>query len=176
MIRSLSTGPGSHGPGGSRLEPFKRLGKTLKAHLPGILAACRHGTSNAVTENRNSQIQAASVRARGFKSLRSLTNIIFLTTGKLENPQPTPSLMPSPRQELSTGNGREPENVRAFTIKSSFSPPTPTPRPRTVGIIITPKRPRLARLPGIPSEPQPRLHPALSGLTGCFSLCSLFDS
>lgn len=38
-----------------------------------------------MTENRNSQIQAASVRARGFKSLRSLTNIIFLTTGKLQN-------------------------------------------------------------------------------------------
>ena len=69
----------------SRLEPFKRLGKTLKAHLPGILAAYRMGVSNAVAENINSQIQAAIVRARGFKSLRSLTNIIFLTTGKLEN-------------------------------------------------------------------------------------------
>jgi transposase len=69
----------------SRLEPFKRLGKTLKQHLPGILAAYRRGISNAVAENLNSQIQAAIVRARGFKSFRSLTHIIFLTTGKLEN-------------------------------------------------------------------------------------------
>jgi transposase len=69
----------------SRLEPFKRLGKTLKAHLPGMLAAYRLGASNAVAENINSQIQAAIVRARGFKSLRNLTNIIFLTTGKLQN-------------------------------------------------------------------------------------------
>ena len=69
----------------SRLEPFKRLGKTLKAHLPGILAAYRLGASNAIAENLNSQIQAAIVRARGFKSLRSLTNIIFLTTGKLQD-------------------------------------------------------------------------------------------
>jgi transposase len=69
----------------SRLEPFKRLGKTLKAHLRGILAADRLGASNAVAENINSQIQAAIVRARGFQSLRSLTNIIFLTTGKLQN-------------------------------------------------------------------------------------------
>jgi transposase len=69
----------------SRLEPFKRLGNTLKAHLPGILAAYRLGASNAVAENINSQIQAAIVRARGFQSLRSLTNIIFLTTGKLQN-------------------------------------------------------------------------------------------
>ena len=69
----------------SRLEPFKRLGKTLKAHLPGILAAYRLAASNAVAENINSQIQAAIVRARGFQSIRSLTNIIFLTTGKLQN-------------------------------------------------------------------------------------------
>jgi transposase len=69
----------------SRLEPFKRLGKTLKAHLPGILAAYRLGARNAIAENLNSQIQAAIVRARGFKSLRSLTNIIFLTTGKLQD-------------------------------------------------------------------------------------------
>ena len=69
----------------SRLEPFKRLGKTLKAHLPGMLAAYRLGASHAVAENINSQIQAAIVRARGFQSLRSLTNIIFLTTGKLQN-------------------------------------------------------------------------------------------
>jgi transposase len=69
----------------SRLEPFKRLGKTLKAHLPGILAAYRRGASNAVAENINSQIQAAIVRARGFKSLRNLSNISFLTTGKLQN-------------------------------------------------------------------------------------------
>ena len=69
----------------SRLEPFKRLGKTLKAHLPGILAAYRLRASNAVAENINSQIQAAIVRARGFKSLRNLTHIIFLTTGKLQN-------------------------------------------------------------------------------------------
>jgi transposase len=61
------------------------LGKTLKAHLPGILAAYRLGASNAVAENINSQIQAAIVRARGFQSFRSLTNIIFLTIGKLQN-------------------------------------------------------------------------------------------
>jgi transposase len=69
----------------SRLEPFKRLGKTLKAPLRGILAADRLGASNAVAENINSQIQAAIVRARGFQSLRSPTNIIFMTTGKLQN-------------------------------------------------------------------------------------------
>jgi hypothetical protein len=38
-----------------------------------------------VAENLNSQIQAAIVKARGFKSLRRLTHIIVLTTGKLEH-------------------------------------------------------------------------------------------
>ena len=80
----------------SRLEPFKRLGRTLKAHLPGILAAYRLGASNAVAENINSQIQAAIVRARGFKSLRSLTNIIFLTVGKLANLPANPFQNPVP--------------------------------------------------------------------------------
>lgn len=80
----------------SRLEPFKRLGATLKSHLPGILAAYRLGASNAVAENINSQIQAAIVRARGFKSLRCLTNIIFLTTGKLTHLPANPFLRPTP--------------------------------------------------------------------------------
>ena len=80
----------------SRLEPFKRLGATLKTHLPGILAAYRLGASNAVAEIINSQIQSAIVRARGFKSLPSLTNIIFLTTGKLSNLSASPFLRPSP--------------------------------------------------------------------------------
>jgi transposase len=61
------------------MEFFKRLSKTFKSHLPGILAAYRLGARNAVAENINSQIQAAIVRARGFKSLRSLR------TGKLSN-------------------------------------------------------------------------------------------
>lgn len=69
----------------SRREPFKRLGKILKTPLPGILAAYRLGARNAVAENINSPIQAPIVRARGFQSFRSLTNIIFLTTGKLQN-------------------------------------------------------------------------------------------
>ena len=49
----------------SRLEPFKRLGSTLKAHLPGLLAAYRLGANHAVAANSNRQIQAAIVRARG---------------------------------------------------------------------------------------------------------------
>lgn len=67
----------------SRLEPFKKLGQTLKDHLPGILAAYDHQLTNAAAESINSQVQAAIVRARGFRNLRHLLNVIYLTTGKL---------------------------------------------------------------------------------------------
>jgi transposase len=80
----------------TRLKPFKRLSKTLKGHLPGLHAAYRLGASNAVAENIKSQIQTAIVRARGFKSLRSLTNIIFLTTRKLSNLPANPFQNPVP--------------------------------------------------------------------------------
>lgn len=78
----------------SRLAAFKRLGKTLKTHLAGIVAAYRLGVSNAVAETINSQIQAAIVRGRGFKSLRNLSNIVFLCTGKLESLPASPFQIP----------------------------------------------------------------------------------
>jgi len=63
------------------------IGPSLSGHL---------GASNAIAENINSQIQAAIVRARGFQSLRSLTNIIFLTTGKLTDLSANPFLNKTP--------------------------------------------------------------------------------
>lgn len=53
--------------------------ESLKALLPGIVAAYRLGASNAVAENKQPD-QAAIVRTRGFQLLRNHTNIILLTT------------------------------------------------------------------------------------------------
>jgi transposase len=61
----------------------------LKVHLPGILAGYDHKLTNAAAESINSQVQAAIVRGRGFRNLRHLLNIIYLTTGKLSH-LPTP--------------------------------------------------------------------------------------
>lgn len=66
-----------------RLAPFKKLGQTLRKHLPGILNAYKHHVSNAAAESINSQIQAAIVRARGYRNLKNLLNVIYLNTGKL---------------------------------------------------------------------------------------------
>ena len=52
----------------SRLQPFERLGNTMKLLHPEILAAYRSETNNSIAENINSQIQAAIVMARGFNA------------------------------------------------------------------------------------------------------------
>lgn len=66
-----------------RLAPFKKLGQTLRQHLPGILNAYQHQVSNAAAESINSQVQAAIVRARGYRNLTNLLNVIYLVVGKL---------------------------------------------------------------------------------------------
>ncbi|NYT26423.1 transposase, partial [Alcaligenaceae bacterium] len=52
----------------SRLEPFKRLGATLKTHLAGIVQSFTLGLSNGTAESINAQVAAAIVRARGFRT------------------------------------------------------------------------------------------------------------
>lgn len=57
----------------SRLLPFKRLGATYKAHLPGIVEHFRSGLSNDFVEAMNAQIHAAKARAKGYATVRNLT-------------------------------------------------------------------------------------------------------
>lgn len=66
-----------------RLEPFKRLGATLREHIDGIVNTFELGLSNAPAESINAQVQAAIVRARGFRTLNHLQTIIYLVAGKL---------------------------------------------------------------------------------------------
>jgi transposase len=98
----------------SRLDPFKRLGKTPKAHLPGILAAYRLGASNAVADNINSQIQAAIVRARGFKSLMKPHQ--HHLSDDQQAAKPSGQSLHSSRypMTLSTHNGRAPKRIYVY--------------------------------------------------------------
>jgi hypothetical protein len=52
----------------SRLQPFIRLARTLRAHRDGILAAIRLGLSNGRLEGLNSKIRLLSHRSYGFHS------------------------------------------------------------------------------------------------------------
>ena len=66
----------------SRLPAFKRLGATIRDHLPGILNSLRLGLSNGTAESINSKVQAAIARARGFRTHRCLMSVIYLIAGK----------------------------------------------------------------------------------------------
>ena len=67
----------------SRLEPFKKLALTLKAHWQGILNGFDSQLSNGTVEATNGLIQAAKARARGYSTKRNLITIAYLIGGKL---------------------------------------------------------------------------------------------
>jgi len=77
----------------ARLAPFKRLARTIRAHLPGILAHFESKLSNGPVESVNGLIQAAKARARGYRNIENLITMMFLIGGRLkglpENPMIT---------------------------------------------------------------------------------------
>ena len=62
----------------SRLKPFVRLARTLRAHRDGILAAVRLGLSNGRLEGLNSKIRLISHRSYGFHSADALIALVYL--------------------------------------------------------------------------------------------------
>lgn len=62
----------------SRLDPFVRLARTLRAHRDGILAAIRLGLSNGRLEGLNSKIRLISHRSYGFHSADALIALVYL--------------------------------------------------------------------------------------------------
>jgi transposase len=62
----------------SRLRPFVRLARTLRAHRNGILAAIRLGLSNGRLEGLNSKIRLISHRAFGFHTADPLIALVYL--------------------------------------------------------------------------------------------------
>jgi transposase len=67
----------------SRLPPFVRLGRTIRKHKDGILAARRLGLSNARAEALNNKVKLIVRRAYGFHSARAALALILLTCGPI---------------------------------------------------------------------------------------------
>ena len=67
----------------SRLKPFVRLGRTIRKHQEGILAARRLGLSNARAEALNNKAKLIVRRAYGFHSANAALALIHLTCGPL---------------------------------------------------------------------------------------------
>lgn len=65
----------------SRLDPFKKLGATLRQYKEGILAAVRLGLSNSKLEGLNSRLALVNHRASGFHSVKAFIAMALLCVG-----------------------------------------------------------------------------------------------
>lgn len=65
----------------SRLDPFKKLGATLRRYREGILAAVRLGLSNSKLEGLNSRLALVNHRASGFHSVKAFIAMAMLCVG-----------------------------------------------------------------------------------------------
>jgi transposase len=62
----------------SRLEPFRRVARTLRNNLAGVLAYFELGLTNALAEGINRKVRLISDRSFGLKSLDSIAALVYL--------------------------------------------------------------------------------------------------
>lgn len=67
-----------------RLEPVKKLARTLKQHEAGLLRWFESRITNGLLEGMNSLVQAAKARARGYRSAHYMATIVYLLLSKLD--------------------------------------------------------------------------------------------
>lgn len=72
----------------SRLEPIVKLGRSLKAHMKGILGYYKNYTTSAAIEAINGLLQLARRRARGYRNFANFQAIAYWIAGALEIPIP----------------------------------------------------------------------------------------
>jgi transposase len=68
----------------SRLQPMRRLARTMRSHLHTLLNYCRWPITNAVSEALNSKIQWIKYTARGFRSREGYRRAIYFHCGNLD--------------------------------------------------------------------------------------------
>ncbi len=68
----------------SQIEPIKEAAKTIKNHWAGVIRWYDSKINNGILEGLNSLVQAAKAKARGYKTFRNFSTIIYLLTGKLD--------------------------------------------------------------------------------------------
>lgn len=67
----------------SKLEPFKKLARTLKRHWDGIVGYFQSGITSAAIEAINATIQLAKRMARGFRNFAFFRAIAYLKSASL---------------------------------------------------------------------------------------------
>ena len=68
----------------SRLEPFRKLRASVKAHWEGIMGYFPDRLTSAAIEAINGVIQSARRRARGFRNFENLKAIAYWMAGDLD--------------------------------------------------------------------------------------------
>ena len=68
-----------------RLEPFKRLAKTLSERFDGVVRGMLDGRSNAYVEAMNGLLQQTKTAARGFRTVENFIAIAYLRMSKLKH-------------------------------------------------------------------------------------------
>lgn len=68
----------------SRLEPFAKVGRTIKKHLEGVVAYVASGLSNGRAEGMNGKVRAITRRSYGFHRASSLIALLFLCCSGIE--------------------------------------------------------------------------------------------
>jgi transposase len=66
-----------------RLQPFVKLGKTIRRHRDGIFDAIRLGINQGRTEALNNKVRLITRRAYGFHSAKAALALVLLTCGPI---------------------------------------------------------------------------------------------
>lgn len=67
----------------TRLEPMKKVARTIKARLANVVSYCTHGITNAVAEGINSKIMSIKRRVGGYRNRENFKTAIFFYCGGL---------------------------------------------------------------------------------------------
>ena len=68
----------------SKLTPIKQLAATMRGHLNGILAYCKHRVTNGVTEALNSSIITIKRLAGGYRNIENFKTAIYFHCSGLD--------------------------------------------------------------------------------------------
>lgn len=68
----------------TKLEPMKKVARTIKERLANVVSYCTHGVTNAVAEGINSKIMAIKRRVGGYRNRENFKTAIFFYCGGLE--------------------------------------------------------------------------------------------
>ncbi|APZ93038.1 Transposase [Fuerstiella marisgermanici] len=68
----------------TKLEPMKKVARTIKERLANVVSYCTHGITNAVAEGMNSKIMAIKRRVGGYRNRDNFKTAILFYCGGLD--------------------------------------------------------------------------------------------